>query len=163
MEALALVDAPDHVCCRYRIGAFASALREAGCGLTLQAFSRGLAGRLAQVRRAARFDALIVQRKLLPRWQIRLLRRYARRLVFDFDDAVLYRDSYDPRGPDCPRRAARFAEVVRLADAVLAGNDFLADCAVRAGARADRVRVIPTCIDMDCYRPSTMRGEPGPG
>jgi glycosyltransferase involved in cell wall biosynthesis len=163
MEALALVDAPDHVCCRYRIGAFASALREAGCELTLQAFSRGLAGRLAQIRRAARFDALIVQRKLLPRWQIRLLRRNAKRLVFDFDDAVLYRDSYDPRGPDCPRRTARFAEVVRLADAVLAGNDFLADCAVRAGARADRVRVVPTCIDMDRYPPTTMRGEPGPG
>src|SRR5438874_2024739 len=153
MNALALVDAPDHVCCRYRIGAFASALQAAGWDLTLQAYSRSLPGRLVQISRAARFDTTVVQRKLLPRWQIRLLRRSARHLVFDFDDAVLYRDSYDPRGPDCPRRAARFAEVVRLADAVLAGNDFLADCAVRAGARADRVRVIPTCIDMDRYPP----------
>jgi glycosyltransferase involved in cell wall biosynthesis len=158
MKALALVDAPDHVCCRYRIGAFASALQAIGWELGLQAFSRGLAGRLAQITRAARYDCLIVQRKLLPRWQIRALRARSKRLVFDFDDAVLFRDSYDPRGPSCPRRAARFAEVVRLADTVLAGNDFLAECALRAGARLDRVRVIPTCIDLDRYRPATRTG-----
>ena len=153
MKAIALVDAPDHVCCRYRIRAYASALHAAGCELSLQAFARGLPGRLRQIARADRFDTTIVQRKLLPRWQIRMLRRHSRRIVFDFDDAVLYRDSYDPRGPESWRRAARFAEVVRLSDAVLAGNDFLADCAVRAGARADRVHVIPTCIDVDRYRP----------
>jgi glycosyltransferase involved in cell wall biosynthesis len=162
MKALALVDAPDHVCCRYRINAYAPALNAAGWELSFQAFSRGLVARLSQIAGAARFDSLIVQRKLLPRWQIRMLRRHSKHLVFDFDDAVLYRDSYDPRGPDSPRRAARFAEVVRLADRVVAGNDFLADCAVRAGARADRVRVIPTCIDIDRYRP-TPGGEPGPG
>jgi glycosyltransferase involved in cell wall biosynthesis len=162
MKALALVDAPDHVCCRYRIGAFASALHANGWDLIPEAFSRGLAGRFAQIARAAEYDCLIVQRKLLPRWQIRALRRRSKRLVFDFDDAVLYRDSYDRRGPTCPRRAARFAEVVRLADTVLAGNDFLAECALRAGAKLDRVRVIPTCIDLDRYRPAD-RPESGPG
>jgi glycosyltransferase involved in cell wall biosynthesis len=162
MNALALVDAPDHVCCRYRISAYATALHAAGWELTLQPFSRGLIGRLGQISGAAQFDTLIVQRKLLPRWQIRMLRRHSKHLVFDFDDAVLYRDSYDPRGPESPRRSARFAEVVRLADRILAGNDFLADCAVRAGARADRVRVIPTCIDLHRY-PQSTREESGPG
>jgi glycosyltransferase involved in cell wall biosynthesis len=162
MKALALVDAPDHVCCRYRIGAFATAMRASGWDLTLQSLSRGLAGRLAQIARAGRFDTVIVQRKLLPRWQIHALRRRSKRLVFDFDDAVLYRDSYDPRGPFCPRRASRFADVVGLADAVIAGNDFLAACALDAGANPDRVRVIPTCINIDRYRPSAG-DETGPG
>jgi glycosyltransferase involved in cell wall biosynthesis len=162
MKVLALVDAPDHVCCRYRIGAFAPALAAAGVELTLQPFARGPAGRLAQIAGAARFDVTIVQRKLLPRWQIRLLRRRARRLVFDFDDAVLFRDSYDPRGPHCRRREALFATMVGLADAVIAGNAFLAACAGRAGAGAGRTRVIPTCIDLDAYPPAPRAG-PGPG
>src|SRR4051794_21714125 len=84
MNLLALVDAPDHVCCRYRIAAFAPALERAGCRLSLQALSHGPVARLAQLIRAGRFEAAILQRKLLPRWQIRLLRRRVRHLTFDF-------------------------------------------------------------------------------
>src|SRR6185312_8586743 len=80
-----------------------------------------------------------------------------RRLVFDFDDAVLYRDSNDPRGPHSRTRARRFARTVRQADAVIAGNRFLAEEAVRAGARPDRVRVIPTCIEPWRYRPAASQ------
>jgi glycosyltransferase involved in cell wall biosynthesis len=157
MKALALVDAPDHVCCRYRIRAFEPALAASGWSLTVEALAPGLLARPRQLLRARGVDAVILQRKLLPRWQLDLLRRAARRLVFDFDDAVLYRDSYDPRGPSCRRRAARFARTVRLADAVLAGNDFLAECALRAGARPERVRVLPTCVDTQRYRPPAAR------
>ena len=102
MNLLALVESPDHVCCRYRIRAFAPALQEAGWSLTCEGLERGPFARAFQLRRAARFDAVVLQRKLLPAWQLRILRRAARRLVFDFDDAVLFRDSNDPRGPDDP-------------------------------------------------------------
>jgi glycosyltransferase involved in cell wall biosynthesis len=158
MKALALVDAPDHVCCRYRIRAFEPALDHAGWSLTTEGLARGAPSRWSQLGRSARFDAVILQRKLLPSWQFLRLRRRARRLIFDFDDAVLYRDSYDPRGPLCRRRARRFARTVRQADAVIAGNEFLADRALRAGARPDRVRVIPTCVDPDRYRPAAHDG-----
>ncbi|HEX8199420.1 MAG TPA: glycosyltransferase family 4 protein [Isosphaeraceae bacterium] len=159
MKALALVDAPDHVCCRYRIRAFEPALAAAGWSLAVEGLASGPLARAAQLRRAAAFDAVVLQRKLLPAWQLHVLRRATRRLVFDFDDAVLYRDSYDERGPLCPRRAARFARTVRHADAVLAGNDYLAECAREAGARAERIRVLPTCVDPARYRPAA--GVPG--
>ena len=83
-------------------------------------------------------------------------------MIFDFDDAVLYRDSYDRRGPHHRRRSDRFERTVRVADAVIAGNDFLAGCALKAGADSDRVRVIPTCIDAGRAGPAA---EPrrGPG
>jgi glycosyltransferase involved in cell wall biosynthesis len=153
MDGLAIVEGLDHVCCRYRVRAFLPALEQAGVALRIEALRRSPAGRIGQLLGASRYDMVLLQRKLLPSWQLGLLRSRARRLVFDFDDAVLYRDSYDPRGPDCPRRAARFARTVQAADLVVAGNDFLADCARRAGAPADRVRVIPTCIDTDRLRP----------
>ncbi|MBV8488446.1 MAG: glycosyltransferase family 4 protein, partial [Planctomycetaceae bacterium] len=53
--------------------------------------------------------------------------------------------------PRSARREKRFGAVVRVADAVIAGNDFLADCAMRAGAPASRVCTIPTCVDSALY------------
>ncbi len=151
MNLLALVEAPDHVCCRYRIRAFAPALQDAGWSLTCESLEKGTIARALQLRRAERFDAVVLQRKLLPAWQLRILRRSARYLVFDYDDAVLYRDSNDPRGPESRRRFRRFTQTVQLVDTVVAGNDFLADCALRAGAGVERVHVIPTCVDPRIY------------
>jgi glycosyltransferase involved in cell wall biosynthesis len=154
MKALALVDSPDHVCCRYRIRAFQPALDRAGWSIEYASVSVGLAARMARLAGSGAFDAAVLQRKLLPVWQLQVLRRASRRLIFDFDDAVLFRDSYDSRGPLSPRRYRRFQATVRAADAVVAGNDFLADCALRAGAQADRVHVIPTCVEPGRYVPS---------
>jgi glycosyltransferase involved in cell wall biosynthesis len=146
MKALALVEARDHVCCRYRVRAFEGALAVSGWSLTIEPLAAGLLHRLFQLGRASRFDSVLLQRKLLPGWQLRELRRRTGHLIFDFDDAVLYRDSYDPRGPHHARRFERFRRTVQVADAVIAGNAFLAHCALDAGAHPDRVRVIPTCI-----------------
>ena len=159
MKALALVDAPDHVCCRYRLRAFEPAMQRAGWSLVPQALARGAFQRWRQFARAVDYDAVVLQRRLLPGWQILELRRRARRLIFDFDDAVLYRDSYDRRGPHCRKRARRFARTVALADLVIAGNDFLADRALQAGARPERVRVIPTCVETRDYRPRSQGGD----
>lgn len=153
MKVLALVDAPDHVCCRYRVRAFAPALEAAGATLTVEGLASGVADRCRQLRRAGAFDAVLLQRKLLSAWEFGLLRRSARRLVFDLDDAVFWRDSYDARGPFSARRMRRFARTVRGADAVLAGNDFLVGRAIHAGGHPGRVRRLPTCVDPARYRP----------
>ena len=77
------------------------------------------------------FDAVILQRHLPSRRELASLRRGARRLIFDFDDAVFHRDSFSPRGLESPRRRARFSAVVRAADVVVAGNAWLAERARR--------------------------------
>lgn len=161
MNLLALVESPGHVCCRYRIRAFDRALRSAGWSLDCVGLARGALWRSLELHRASNYDAVILERKLLPRWQLGILRKAARQLVFDFDDAVMYRDSYDRRGPHCARLKRRFEATVRLADTVIAGNDFLADCALRAGASVERVRVIPTCVDPDDYSIARHANAPG--
>lgn len=153
MKILALVDTPDHVCCRYRVLAFEPALNRQGATIQVEPIGSSTPQRLVKLARLNRGGVVLLQRKLLPGWQLRLIRARAERLVFDFDDAVLYRDSYDPRGPHCPRRARRFTQTVRLSDEVIAGNDFLADCALRAGATPDQVRVIPTCVPTSDHSP----------
>lgn len=151
MNGLALVEGIDHVCCRYRLRAFLEDCSRLGVSVEIEPIGSRLGDRLRRFASVGRFDFVFLQRKLPPVWQTRLLAKRSKRLIFDFDDAVVYRDSNDPRGPGCPRRARRFAAVVRASDLVLAGNAFLADLAEDAGAR--EVRVFPTCLDVDRYRP----------
>src|SRR5436190_8002090 len=90
---LALIETPNHVCYRYRIQAFAPWLNKAGWRLESQPIAHGFVPFLRQLKDVARADAVILQRRLLSWWQVRLLRRRAQALIFDIDDAVFYRDS----------------------------------------------------------------------
>src|SRR5262249_50139851 len=96
-------------------------------------------------------DVVILQRKLLPVWQLQLLRRSVRHLLFDFDDAVFLRDSYAAKGMHSSRNQRRFTPGARAADLLIAGNPFLAEEAAR-WAGAERVQVIPTCVNPGRYR-----------
>jgi glycosyltransferase involved in cell wall biosynthesis len=147
----ALVESVDHVCCRYRLAAFRPHLAAAGHELSLSALPGSWFGRLTMGDPAA--DAVIVQRKLLPTVAISLLRRRAKRLIFDFDDAVWLRDSYSPKGFHDARRTRRFRAMMQACDLVIAGNEYLAAEAQRYGARA---LVIPTCVDTTRLRVRTL-------
>lgn len=153
MKVLALIKGTNHVCYRYRIEAFAWALAERGLYLEVVPLSKGTLRRIGQLRAARRAEVVILQRKLLPLWQLALLRRAARRLIYDFDDAVFQRDSYSRKGPKSRRRMARFWATVYVADAVIAGNEYLGEAAA-AYVEPDRVHVIPTCVEPNCYRPA---------
>ena len=162
MRLVALVEAVDHVCCRYRLAAFRAPLAAAGHTLDLRPVPRGWAGRLTLGRDLAGYDAVILQRKLLPRLPLALLHRRVRRLLFDFDDAVWLRDSYSPKGFDDPRRARRFRAVARACDLVVAGNEYLA-AEARWWTTPDRVAVVPTCVDVAKYDPGSGFRVPGSG
>jgi Glycosyl transferases group 1 len=161
MDALALVESPDHVCCRYRVAPFARWLNSAGHRLVVQTLAKSPLERFRQFAAARHFDSIILQRKLLSSLELRWLRVNAKRLVYDFDDAVFARDSFDPRGPSSRRRQARFARTMRYADQVIAGNEFLAARAVHLGAEPEWTVYIPTCIETSFYqKPSgTKHGE----
>ncbi len=148
---LALIEKPGHVCWRYRIAAFEPYLNAAGWRLESIPLERGF-GFLRQMKAVARADAVLLQRRLLSWWQIRLLRQSAKRLFFDIDDAVFLRDSNSTRGAESGRRSRRFRATVERADGVFAGNEFLAAEAGR-WTGADRVHFVPTCVDSAKYRP----------
>jgi glycosyltransferase involved in cell wall biosynthesis len=160
VHLVALVESEGHVCCRYRLSAFRHMLAAAGHTLEFRPLPRTTISRLAIGCDLGRADAVILQRKLLPRWATKLLRTRVRRLVFDFDDAVWLRDSYSPKGFDDRRRSARFRAVVRASDLVIAGNDYLA-AEARRWAGPGRVAVIPTCVDVTHY--PTVSREPRDG
>jgi glycosyltransferase involved in cell wall biosynthesis len=150
MHVLALVEGIGQPCYRYRLEAFAWSMAQQGLYLEAVPLRKGLLARVAQLAAARRADLVILQRKLLPLWQLALLRRAAKRLIYDVDDALFQRDSYHARGPASPTRARRFAATVRVADLVIAGNEYLREW-VAAHTEACRVRVVPTCIQPQWY------------
>lgn len=160
MRLVALAESESHVCCRYRLTAFRGALASAGHSLDVRPLPTSLLGRLQLGRDLGSYDAVILQRKLLPRWAVALVRRRVRRLLFDFDDAVWLRDSYSAKGFYDPKRAARFRATMRACDQVIAGNPYLAEEA-RKFVPAERVRVIPTCVDVARY-PLASHSNAGP-
>jgi glycosyltransferase involved in cell wall biosynthesis len=145
----ALVESPDHVCARYRLRAFEPHFRTSGHSLELHPVPKDVWGRLTLARAVRDADAVILQRKLLSRPEVAWLRRRVRRLWYDVDDAVWLRDSYAGKGFASRKRLGRFRAVVRAAEAVVAGNGYLAENATAAGARA--TWVIPTCVDFRRY------------
>ncbi len=150
MQLVALAESENHVCARYRLAAFRPALEAVGHSLTIQALPSSWFARLTLGRDLAAADAVIVQRKLLPRVALTLLRRRVKKLLFDFDDAVWLRDSYAAKGFESPKRTHRFRRIIEACDLVLAGNGYLAEAA-RRYTTSERVIVVPTCIDMVKY------------
>jgi glycosyltransferase involved in cell wall biosynthesis len=150
MHLIALVASAGHVCCRYRLVAYRPVLEQAGHRLDLRSFP-DRPWRWPQLQRdLCDADVVIVQRKLLQAWQLYFVRRSARVLVFDFDDAVYLRDSYAVRGLHSRARLRRFVTLLRIVDGAVAGNDFLFAQATR-WVSPDRVHTIPTCVDPARY------------
>jgi glycosyltransferase involved in cell wall biosynthesis len=135
----------DHVSTRYRVAAYGPYLERAGHTLELRAWPDKWWPRVRLARDLSHADAVIIQRKLLPRWQLYLLRQSGLPLLYDFDDAVFMHNSYSARGSRSGSRSRRFAALAGMADVLIAGNDWL-----RAQARqwvpVERIRVIPTCV-----------------
>jgi glycosyltransferase involved in cell wall biosynthesis len=143
----ALIENPQHVCCRYRLRAIRPCLEQAGHNLSLYSLPRRWWQRL-QLAEALPTSNILIQRRLLSRWEIQRLRRKAKNLFFDFDDAVWLRDSFSGRPLHSRHRERRFLLQIRQMDYAIAGNQFLA-----ANARpfVRHVQVIPTCIDPARY------------
>ncbi len=132
---------------RLRIGAFLPYLREAGVEASLVKIPKGLIARLKLFSELKSFDGVLVAKKLFPDWQVGILRRNARRLIYDFDDAVMFRDREVGNFVSRTRRR-RFRRIARAADLVIAGNNYLKE---QASPFARNVAVVPTCIDPSAY------------
>lgn len=161
MKVLAFSEGPNHVCYRYRIEAFAWALADRGWTLESQPLAPNTFERSPQLRAALDADVVILQRKLLPLWQLHRLRRYSRVLFYDFDDAQFCRDSYSRKSSASWTRLANFWATIYAADGVVAGNGFLKKQA-SAYVGAEKVHLIPTCVDAESY-PTAQHHRRGAG
>ena len=107
-----------------------------------------LTERLRVLKEARRHDAVVLFKTIgFNEFELGVLQRANRRIIFDFDDAVMFRDQKHRR-PLRGKDFKKFLRTVRHCAAVVAGNDFLACFAEASGRRAI---ILPTSIDLRRY------------
>lgn len=129
---------------RYRALNYFDRLRGADWNPVHIAAPRGVFDRMRVLKAVRSADVVVNLRKTWAAPFRRVLRRAAKRLVFDFDDAVFVDDD----GSESPTRMRRFAAMVGSCDQVWAGNSYLAETAAKYN---EHVTVLPTSIDPDRY------------
>lgn len=116
--------------------------------------------RLAIYRKLPRYDVVCIQRRLLSPLEFFLVRKQSKNILFDIDDAIMYRSSRSSRPYSLSRRL-KFRTMVRMSDVVITGNQFLRDEVLNVTPRK-KVFVIPTAIDPALY-PQKKEGSGGSG
>lgn len=118
-------------------------------GAILEAYLR----RLGHLLKSHHFDLLWIEKELLPwlpAWGEMVLEHRGIPYVVDYDDAVFHRYDLHPKSLVRSLLGRKIDAVMRRAALVVVGNDYLADRAMRAGAK--RVEYLPSVVDLDRYR-----------
>lgn len=84
--------------------------------------------KIITLRKLKLFDIVYLQKKLLSPVEIGIYRRLTKKLIFDFDDAIYYRDDTHET-LESKTRYVKFKSLVKNADYIVAGNRLLANYA----------------------------------
>lgn len=142
LRVLAITRKPHSASYEQRIANYIGPLKTLGVEVDTRVYPKDLPGQVAVLLAARHYDLVWWHRHLLPWWQLRLLRKFARTLVYDFDDPVCFSTRDDGSSGV---RAQRFARLVGAADAVMAGSHYLRDL---AEPHNPNVHIVPMAIDL---------------
>jgi glycosyltransferase involved in cell wall biosynthesis len=156
MQLLVITNNSDRASFRQRIGVHLDLFRRRGIVPTIVTLPTNPLARRAVFASAQSFDSVLLHRKMLSVWEAFCLRGYGEKVVYDFDDAIMYSDRHPERRSRL--RLARFRRSVGVASMILAGNDYLAEHARRYSAN---VHVLPTGLEAQAYRTACPRQDDG--
>lgn len=147
MNLLILTNNPERASFRQRIASHLGTLQTNGIGCEVVRFPAGSLERRKLFQRAVTFSGVLLHKKLLNSFDAFWLRRYSRKVLYDFDDAIMYSEKH----PDRPsrRRQKSFQRTVKLADMVIAENPCLAAHARRFNKS---VEILATGLDTGAYK-----------
>jgi len=128
LRILALTRNADSPSFQRRLADYVGPLSKRGIELVCGVMPRGgdKSSLLAEVRRC---DGVLWHRYLMPPWTAWRWRRAAKRIIFDFDDPIIY-STRDGGRPSLSRRF-KFGTFLRRCDAALAASEYLAQLARR--------------------------------
>ncbi len=143
------------VCTRQRVELFVPHLERVGHEVDIVEFPKPRRLRRQVLVGCGEVDVVVLLRRLLVWTDYRRLRRHARRLVYDYDDALWLRDP-SRKNPVSRSRRRRLFRILKGVDQVIAGNEVLAGLARRF---CQSVAIVPTVVDTDTVVPTA----PTPG
>lgn len=144
MRVLCLIQGVKSPSARVRVLNLLPELQAEGIDAQALAYPRTRIDKLRVFATLSRFDVVLLQKRLVSPFDLRLLRLLSKKLVFDFDDAIYYRHDSHAELLSAGRQR-KFRGIVRAADLVIAGNDILA-----AAARqfSNRAVVLPSAVEV---------------
>jgi len=142
-KILFLIQGPEVAASRLRVLQYLPYFAEMGISTEVSEFPAGPGGWLAMMPSLKSSDVIFVQRKRLPLYALLLIRRLGKKIVYDFDDAVMFKNSL-AADPYSLRRKMSFKRMLAHTDLVIAGNSFLKG---EAEKYHRDVRVLPTPVD----------------
>ena len=156
MRLFVLTNNPERASFRQRIQIYFDILRANGIDYHMAKLPAGFLARQKLFKRAADFDGVFLHKKGLNFRDAMWLRRHSRKIIYDFDDAIMY-SSHRP-GRNSPSHLKSFRRSAKLADVVIAGNSYLAQRAQQFNAE---VKILPTGLDTKAYRVETKAKDDG--
>ena len=147
MKVLFLIQGFTVAASRYRVLQYIPYLKSRGVETTVSLYPRTLKENFQFFKNLSGFDVVFLQRKRFNQPRLGLLRKRAKRIVYDFDDSVMYRNS-KADDPISSTRRRRFVQMIKNSNFVIAGNEFLRKEALLFNPN---VEVIPSAIDQERY------------
>ena len=146
MKLLIITNNPDRASFRQRIGAYLDILRDNGIDCEVAKLPDRFWGRRKFFKRAVSFDGVFLHKKVLNILDAFYLRRYSRKVIYNFDDAVMYSD----KNPEHDSRShlIRFRRSAKLADMVITGSSYLAGYAQEFNPN---VKILPIGLRIGDY------------
>ncbi len=143
MKILFIVTKKDLPSSRVRVLNLLPELARAGIDAKVILYPRSVSEKLRVAGKLGRYDLVVVQKKLPSFLDLMILRGRAKKLAYDFDDAV-YCNFDESKGGGS--RAGKFKRMTRASDLVIAGNRLLAE---KALLHNRNVMVVPSAVPCD--------------
>ncbi len=159
MKVLCIVEPGRAPSTRLRLGDCVELYRKLGVEITILSGRRSSPpDRLRLLKAAGRHDVIVLFKTLsFSPIELRLLQKANPRIIFDFDDAVMFRDQ-KYNGPLRSKTFKKFVRTLKRCRGAVAGNAFLARFAEACGPKTT---ILPTPIDVTKYRVKEFRDGPG--
>ncbi|MBW7991965.1 MAG: glycosyltransferase [Planctomycetes bacterium] len=156
MRLLVLTNNPERASFRQRIQIYFDTLRANGIDYQVAKLPAGFWARRKLFKLAADFDGVFLHKKGLNFRDALLLRRNSKKIIYDFDDAIMYNPHHP--GRNSPSHFNGFRRSAKLADVVIAGNSYLAEHARRFNTE---VKILSTGLDTKVYTAETKVKDDG--
>ncbi|MCD4832099.1 MAG: glycosyltransferase [Anaerohalosphaeraceae bacterium] len=131
---------------RQRIALYFDALTQAGIDYEICEIPKKTPDCIRLYSKAKNFDGVLLHKKRLNFLESFFLRSSAKKIIYDFDDAVMF-DNLQPEKLD-RKKQSKFARTTKIADTVIAGNNYLASLAAEYN---DNIKIIPTGLNVKNY------------
>jgi len=133
--------------CRYRVLQYLPYFKKQGVDLSVHFYKRKWLDKLKFYNTLDQYDIFYIHRRLFSPMEFWYIRKKAKKIIYDFDDALMYRSS-GSKNPYSFSRRVRFAYMMKRVDFVIAGNQFLKSEVLPYNPNME---VIPTSIDLSLY------------